>query len=376
MSDAMDTDSKLKILSEEARYDLACACGTNDEERRHRGQNGMWVYPVTLPQGGKGIMLKTLMSNVCTNDCRYCPLRQNRDIPRCSLAPQEVARLFMEYTRRKKLLGLFLTSGVVGTPDHTMEQLIASARILRNQYQYRGYIHLKIIPGASDAAIMEALSLASAVSLNLEAPTQEAFRHLSGSKDYLRDIVHPIKLISQLTEKGSPLHRVKHTTQFVVGASVETDRELVDASARLYSKWKLDRIYFSAYQRGLGDPALPAEQPSAAGTKDLLTREHRLYQVDFLMRKYKWSYEDIPFDEGGRLRLDIDPKQHWANLHPECFPVSLRTACREELLRVPGLGPTYVKRILEHRRTNALRDLSDVGLKGKSLQKVSGYVTG
>lgn len=372
----MDTEAKLKLLSEEAQYDLACACGTNDEDRRHRGQNGMWVYPVSLPQGGKGIMLKTLMSNACSNDCRYCPLRNNRDIRRCSLAPQEVANLFMQYSRKKNLHGLFLTSGVMGTPDHTMEQLIATARLLRKQHQYRGYIHLKIIPGASDAAILDALSLASAVSLNVESPTQEAFQHLSGTKNFMRDIVHPIKLISHLTEKGSPFSRVKHTTQFVVGASVETDREIVDASARLYHKWKLDRVYFSAYQRGLGDPALPAEQLFSASTSELLTREHRLYQVDFLMRKYKWNYEDIPFDSTGQLRLDIDPKQHWADLHPDRFPVSLRTAGREELLRVPGLGPTYVNRILQHRRTAVLRDLSDLGLRGKALQKVSGYVTG
>lgn len=371
----MNTDEKLKLLSEEAQYDLACACGTNDEDRRQRGRDGMWVYPVTLPQGGKGIMLKTLLSNICSNDCRYCPLRNNQDIPRCSLAPAEVARLFNAYNRRLRLHGLFLTSGVIGTPDHTMQQLIDTARILRKQHHYRGYIHLKIIPGASDAAILEALSLASAVSLNVEAPTVDSFRHLSGTKDFLRDIVHPIKLISRLTEKGSPFHRIKHTTQFVVGASTETDRDLVDASARLYTKWNLDRIYFSAYQRGLGDPALPGEQLFSAPAADLLTREHRLYQVDFLMRKYKWEHDDIPFDSAGQLRLDVDPKQHWADLHPERFPVSIRNADREELLRVPGLGPTYVNRLLKHRRTNALRDLSDLGLRGKNLNKVSRYVT-
>lgn len=371
----MDLTRRLEILSDEARHDLACACGTNDDDRRRRGENGLWVYPVSLPQGGKGIMLKTLVSNVCVNDCLYCPLRSGRDIRRCSLSPDEVADVFMEYKRRLNLFGLFLTSSAPGTPDQGMERLAAAAEILRKRHRYRGYIHLKILPGASPAAIEHALSLASTVSLNVEAPTADAFKKLSLSKDFTRDIVEPIKLISRLTARGGPFQRVRQTTQFIVGASDETDRQVISAAAGLYKNWHLHRVYFSAYQKGLGDPSLPAERPGSLSGGELLTREHRLYQADFLLRKYGWDAADIPLDAEGRLRRDIDPKRHWAELHPEYYPVRLDTADREALLRVPGLGPTYVARILEIRARGRIRDLSEIGMRGRRLRLASAYIT-
>ena len=166
-------------------------------------------------------MLKTLISNVCGNDCKYCPYRSAKDIPRCIINPEQMAALFMEYVR-SKVFGLFLSSGVVDSPDKTMDLLNTTARIARKKYQYRGYIHLKIIPGASDAAIEDALSLASAVSLNIETPGHNHFQTLSEKKDFLRDIVHPIKQISALTAKGMKYERVKQSTQFIVGAAGET----------------------------------------------------------------------------------------------------------------------------------------------------------
>ena len=370
----MDTDSRLAILSSDARYDLSCACGSNDQDRRRRGKNGMWVYPASLPRGGKGIMLKTLVSNTCVNDCRYCPLRTGCDTPRCTLGPDEIARIFMDYVQRGGIFGLFLTSGVIRNPDFTMDRITSTAEILRKRYRYRGFIHLKIIPGASEGAIQKAVSLSSAVSLNVEAPTARRFAPLGTNKNFVRDIVQPIQLISRLTGKSSRYANVTQTTQFIVGASDEPDSEIVEATSRLYRNWNLGRVYFSAYQKGLGDANLPGEQ-NQTSSGDVLTREHRLYQTDFLLRKYKFSAEDIPFDDSGNLRIDIDPKQHWADRHPEFFPVKIMRASRGELLRVPGLGPTYVSRILDTRHNGILRGLRDIGLRGKRLEGTSRYVT-
>ena len=252
------TQQKLEILSTDAQYDLACACGTTKDEHRKRSGKGKWIYPITLPNGGKSILFKTLMSNVCVNDCKYCPLRDNMDVRRCSLSAEETAKVFMDYYNQRDVFGLFLSSGVAGSPDATMERLNATARILRKKYRFRGYIHLKIIPGASDAAIEEAVSLSSAVSLNIETPGEKNLAKLSEKKKYIRDIIEPIKLISRLTSCGGKYAGVKQTTQFIVGAAGESDSEIVKYMGGLYNRLKLQRIYFSAYQKGLGDDSLPA----------------------------------------------------------------------------------------------------------------------
>jgi predicted DNA-binding helix-hairpin-helix protein len=369
-----DARRKLEILSDDARYDLACACGTNREDTRRRGGDGRWIYPVTLPNGGRSVLFKTLVSNVCSNDCKYCPLRRDRDVRRCSLGPEETAAIFLDYYRQKEVFGLFLTSGVIGSPDATMEQLNATARLLRRRHQFEGYLHLKIIPGASHAAIEDALSLASAVSLNIETPGAENLRKLSSRKEYLRDIIDPIKHISQLTARGARFERVKQTTQFVVGPAGESDREIVKYMWGLYDRLGLHRIYFSAYQKGLGDAALPAERSDGCGAGDLLMREHRLYQVDFLMRKYGVRDTDITFDERGQLSLAADPKEVWASNHPAFFPVEVNRASRRELLRVPGLGPRTVGRLLQLRRTQRIGRLEEIGTVGVRLRKALPYL--
>jgi len=369
-----DTHQKLEILSDDAKYDLACACGTNREDTRRRGGDGRWIYPVTLPHGGKSVLFKTLISNVCTNDCKYCPLRQERDIRRCSLSIEETAAIFLDYFQQRKVFGLFLTSGVIGTPDATMERLNATARLLRQRHQFRGYIHLKIIPGASRAAIDEAVSLASAVSLNIETPGAEHLAKLSRKKDYLRDIVDPIKHISRLTAQGERFEKVKQTTQFIVGPAGESDREIVKYMWGLYDRLRLHRIYFSAYQKGLGDASLPAERLDGGGSADLFLREHRLYQVDFLMRKYGFRETDIAFDERGDLSLETDPKAVWAANHPEFFPVDVNRGTRMELLRVPGLGPVTVNRLLQLRRTQRIGRLEEIGKMSVLLRKAQPYL--
>lgn len=371
----MDTQERLQILADASRYDLACACGTGDRDRRHRAPDGMWLYPVALPSGGFSVMLKTLMSSVCTNDCAYCPLRTGRDSRRCTLTPEEVAETLMEYTRRGQVFGLFLSSGVVGSPDATMERMVATARILRQKERYRGFIHLKVIPGASDAAIEEAMRLSNAVSLNIETPRRSSFAKICTTKDFDRDILGPLRRISEWAAPGGRFEKVRQTTQFLVGASDETDSDIVTATHRLYRRWGLQRIYYSAYQRGLGDPSLPGERPDGPPPADVLMREHRLYQVDWLLRKYGFSGDEIPFEADGSLSLDVDPKEAWARHHPERFPVDVNRAAHEDLLRVPGLGPTTVRRILETRRAGAfVRSIEDIGRPGKRLRKAGGYL--
>jgi len=371
---APTTIDKLRILSQDSQYDLACACGTRDDEHRKRSIDNRWIYPVALPDGRHTFLFKTLVSNVCSNDCKYCPLRADRDPQRCMMNPDEIVAAFMQYYRAGLVSGLFLSSGVTGTPDTTMERINGAARILRNRVGFKGYMHLKIIPGASDAAIDEAVSLASAVSLNIETAGEKHFEKLTARKNYLNDVIRPIKRISTLTAKGTRYQRVSHTTQFVVGAAGETDKDLVKYMWGLYKKLKLDRIYFSAYQRGAGSSDLPGEAGLLTDNQ-LLTREHRLYQTDWLIRKYGFSINEIPFESGEFLSLEHDPKEMWARANPHAFPVNLNEADQWQLLRIPGIGLVTVKRILKARETGMrIRSLDDLGLVGKRHAKARGYV--
>jgi predicted DNA-binding helix-hairpin-helix protein len=271
-----NTQEKLEILSTDAQYDLACACSTSKDQGRKRSGEGKWIYPVTLANGGKSPLFKTLMSNVCGNDCKYCPLREQTDIRRCSLGPEETAKVFMDYYNQRKVFGLFLSSGVAGSADTTMDRLNGAARLLRKRHRFKGYIHLKIIPGASSGAIEEAVSLASAVSLNIETPGEKRLARVSNKKSYIRDIIEPIKLISRLTQRGSRYQRVKQTTQFIVGAAGEPDEEIVKYTAGLYERLRMHRVYFSAYQKGLGDKSIEGEQNAETSSADILMREHQL----------------------------------------------------------------------------------------------------
>jgi predicted DNA-binding helix-hairpin-helix protein len=370
----MDTLDKLKILSTDSQYDLACACGTTDQEHRYRGADGKWLYPVSMPNGGTSILLKTLLSNSCANDCKYCPLRRDSNIRRCSLSPDETARAFMHYLMHRNIYGLFLSSGVTGSSDQTMERLNAVASILRRTHRFKGYIHLKIIPGASDAAIREAVSLASAISLNIETPGAAHFRKLSGRKLFMEDIIRPLKLMARLTARGEPYARVKTTTQFVVGASDETDSEIVRYMFGLYDRLHMRRIYFSAYQAGLGAPDIPGELSGAPAPAERLMREHRLYQVDFLVRKYGFKADDFIFDARHNLDLNKDPKECWAERHPDFYPVNVNRADRETLLRVPGFGPLTVSRILGQRPQGRLSSLQSLNLRRNCMQKALSFI--
>ncbi len=392
----MDVQEKLDILARDAQYDLSCACGTKrpEEHRKKNAVGDRWLYPVTVAGGGSGIMLKTLMSNGCGNDCKYCPLRCQQDFRRVSLEPSELASFFIDFQRKKHLIGLFLSSGVVGNPDRTMDRLVGTAELLRKRYRYRGYIHLKIIPGASQAAMDKAMAYASAVSLNIETPGEKHFHKLTDRKRYESDIIAPLRYISAQTRKDGAFPRVHTSSQFIVGASDETDREILQYGWAMYRNLEFGRLYFSAYQNGLGDPSIPGErqlereliveeQPTLfdlpplyrpVGAQKLLVREHRLYQADWLFRQYRFNYDDLLFDPSGNLDLTKDPKQLWADAHPEYFPVRVRKASLSQLLRVPGIGPTFARRIMDLRKDAVLSSMEDLRLPSSYLNKARPYL--
>lgn len=364
----METYDKLRLLARDSQYDLACSCGTNEQDRRRRSAEGTWLYPVPLAAGGTGIMFKTLLSNACTSDCAYCPLRHTGNAQRCSLMPEEVATAFIEHLRRQKLVGIFLSSGIMGSADQTMERLVAAGELLRRKHGYRGYIHLKVIPGASEAAIDAALRVASAVSLNIEVPGRKHFEKLSHYKHFDADIVRPLKYIAAQTATGMRYAKLRTTTQFIVGASDESDREIVTYLDGIYTRLNFDRAYFSAYQEQVGERRAGEGAPA-----DRLMREHRLYQADFLLRQYRFDAAELVFDDQGNFSLACDPKEMWAQRHPEFFPVRIQTADREALLRVPGLGPVSVARILALRRNERITSLAHAGIRGATCSKATGY---
>ncbi len=381
----MDTQQKLDILSRDAQYDLSCACGTKNpaEHRRPSSDGSSWLYPVTTASGGAGIMLKTLMGNRCANDCRYCPLRANQDFRSAALGAAEIASFFYELQQKRGLIGIFLSSAVLSTPDRTMQLLIDAARILRTHHRYRGFIHLKVIPGCSMGAIDEALLYASALSLNIEVPSQEHFSKLSATQDYTQDIIERLRYIAAQTAPGTRHAGVGVSSQFVVGASDESDRQILSSVNELYTTMGIARIYYSAYQRGLGESIIPGEQgrviePDLFGNETSsapLMREHRLYQADWLLRIYGFGYEELPFARDGNLSVEKDPKQLWADANPARFPLSVNRAGKEELLRVPGIGPVWAKRIIEGRRKGRISSLSSIGFPAHVALKATRYLT-
>ncbi|GHV12024.1 putative DNA modification/repair radical SAM protein [Fibrobacterales bacterium] len=358
-----DAEEKLRILAADSQYDLACACGTKNEKngsRKRTADGESWIYPTTMADGRRTFLFKTLISNVCNSDCAYCPLRAEKDPRRMSLSPEETAKIFMDYLRQNRVQGIFISSGITGNADFAMERILQTARILRFKEKFHGYMHLKILPGTSDEAIYEAVSLASAVSLNIEAPGEKHFLKLSKYKDYLTQIINPLKKIAKITEHNSRGRFVCSSTQFVVGAAGEQDRDIINYSEGLYKRLGFGRVYFSAYQN------------TDSGAN--LTREHRLYQSDFLIRKYGFSASEIPLTDSGNLNLDYDPKEYWAILHPDFFPLNINRAGKNELLRIPGFGPMLVNRILKIRQNSTIRTLDFVGQKAYLAKKAGAFV--
>ena len=357
----MDKFEKLALLGESAKYDV-CASSSASPKKFRDADIGRTVpsgicHSFT-PDGRCVSLFKVLLSNQCEKDCLYCPNRAGRDVPRSRFAPDELAELFMEFYRRNYVEGLFLSSGVRHSTGRTMQELLETVEILRYRYKFGGYVHLKILPGADEAETEKAVELANRVSLNMEAPTAAHLARLSRTKNFAGEIMSGISRISRYVRKQSG---VSHSTQFIVGAAQESDRDILDSSVRLYTGYGLKRAYFSTFQPVPGTPL-----DGIAGTP--LLREHRLYQADFLYRYYGFQMNELTYDPVGNLDLSMDPKQAFALRHPELFPLEINRATLAELLRIPGIGPRSAKKIVGLRRESlfrAVEDLTRIGVVTK-----------
>lgn len=311
-------------------------------------------------------MLKTLVSSVCENDCRYCAFRAGRDLRRATFSPDELARLSDQLWRQGIVKGIFLSSGLVGGGSRTQDSIIATAELLRRRYRFTGYLHAKIMPGAEREQIAETMRWADRVSLNLEAPNATRLTVLAPRKGFSADLLQRLRWAHELAEAGVG-RRPSLTTQFVVGAVGESDLELLLTSSYLYRELGLARAYFSGF-RPVPDTPLEEQPPILA------QREQRLYQASFLLRDYAFDAEELPFGQDGYLPLDIDPKLAWARLNLVERPIEVNSADRTLLLRVPGIGPITADRIVRARRQGRLTDLSHLRSLGIAVQRAAPFV--
>ena len=362
----MDTEQKLDLLGAGAQADLACGtCG--ESAMRVRDDIGRWIYPAVRPDGRTVKMLKILQTNACERDCFYCATRRGRNLPRTTFQPEELARTFDQMHRARLAEAIFLSSGVAGGGTRTMERMLVTAELLRRKYEFRGYLHLKLMPGSEPAAIESALRFADRVSVNLEVPTAEYLARLSPTKQFAQELLAPLVTARRLIDAHPALARKTMTTQFVVGAAGESDREIAGRAAQLYHDLQLARVYYSAFQP-IPDTPLDGHPPT------LPVRENRLYQSDFLMRQYGFEVGELVFDADGNLPVAADPKAIWAAHHPEYFPIEINRASRENLLRIPGIGPRSVQRILALRRTHRFATLAQLAQTGANEKRAAAFV--
>ena len=353
---------KLKVLAESAKYDVSCS-SSGTVRRGKAGMVGNTVGGVgichSFAEDGRCIsLLKVMLTNHCIYDCAYCINRRSNDIPRATLSVSELVELTMEFYRRNYIEGLFLSSGVVRNPDYTMERLVRVAKDLRTVHRFNGYIHLKSIPGASRELVHEAGLYADRLSVNIEIPKEENLKLLAPEKDH-RSVYAPMSYIRQgVLQNSEDRKKFRHaprfvpagqSTQMIVGATAETDKDILFLSSALYSQPTMRRVYYSGYVPvNAYDPRLPAlKQPP-------LVRENRLYQADWLMRFYQFKVDEIVDDAYPDLDLEVDPKLAWALRHPEQFPVDVNKADYEMLLRVPGIGVKSARLIVASRRFSRL----------------------
>lgn len=359
----MDRDQKIEILGRAAQYDICRGCGSDSS--RHRNEMDRWIYPAVRPDGKRVSMLKVLQTNACANDCAYCVNRSRRDTRRVNFSSDELARTFDEMARANLVEGLFLSSGIWGSASQAMERMLATVEMVRKRYAFRGYVHLKILPGADDASIEAAVSMADRVSVNLEVPNAQRIGALSDKKDFRQELLAPLRKADEIRRQQD--RRVSMTTQFVVGAAGESDRELVTSADWLYRNLHLARAYYSAFQ-----PVRNTPLENHPGTPTW--REHRLYQTDFLLRQYDFCVEEIVFDKKGHLPREADPKLLWARRHPEEYPIEVNTAGRKRLLRIPGIGPASVNKILKRRQQGTLRGFDHAGISETLAQRATPFV--
>ncbi len=373
---------RLAILSDAAKYDASCASsGTAKRNSAASGglgsTEGSGICHAYAPDGRCISLLKILLTNFCIYDCAYCINRSSSNVERARFTPEEVIWLTLEFYRRNYIEGLFLSSGIIRSSDHTMEEMVRVARELRVTHCFRGYIHLKSIPEASPKLIEEAGLYADRLSINIELPTDSGIGRFAPEKQpaNIRRSMADIRL--KIEEAGEPTVRTRKTkrfapagqsTQMIVGADGADDSTILSTSARLYGSYGLRRVYYSAFS------PIPDSSKNLPLIKPPLMREHRLYQADWLYRFYGFDIGEITAIGGnGMLDLDIDPKLAWALKHRDQFPVNVNAADREMLLRVPGFGTKTVASILSSRKFRSLR-LEDIARFGVSLKKVKAFI--
>lgn len=374
---------KLAILSDAAKYDASCASSGGDKRDSRDGKGlgsttGSGICHAYAPDGRCISLLKILMTNFCIYDCAYCVNRVSSNVQRARFSPEEVVTLTTEFYRRNYIEGLFLSSGIIRSPDETMTDMVRIARMLRQEHHFRGYIHLKTIPDAAPDLIEQAGLYADRISINIELPTDSGVKAFAPEKspDGIRRAMADVRLRQDAQKDRSHTGRkpprfspAGQSTQMIVGADGATDSTILKASTRLYSSYRLKRVYYSAFSPiPDSSKALPLIQPP-------LQREHRLYQADWLLRFYGFEADEITAaTPDGNLDLTVDPKLAWALANRHAFPVDLNRADRETLLRVPGIGAKTVSRILTTRRHRSLR-YDDLRRMGANLKQARPFIT-
>lgn len=373
----MTLDKKLAILSDAAKYDASCASSGGQKRDSRDGKGigsvtGSGICHAYAPDGRCISLLKILMTNFCIYDCAYCVNRVSSNVQRARFTPEEVIHLTLEFYRRNYIEGLFLSSGIIRSPDDTMADMVRIAKSLRQEHRFRGYIHLKTIPDADPKLIEEAGLFADRLSINVELPTDRAVKDYAPEKspDQIRRAMADVRLLKEARQDKSFTGKrpakfapAGQSTQMIVGADGATDTTILQSSSRLYSSYKLRRVYYSAFSPIPDASAvLPLIQPP-------LVREHRLYQADWLLRFYGFDVDEIASaTSDGNLDLAVDPKLAWALANRHLFPIDVNRADRELLLRVPGFGTKTVDRVLKTRRHRTLRydDLRRMGANLRS----------
>jgi putative DNA modification/repair radical SAM protein len=380
----LDLQAKLAILADAAKYDASCA-SSGTAKRDSRGGKGvgssagMGICHAYAPDGRCISLLKILLTNSCIFDCAYCINRKSSNVRRARFTAEEVVRLTLAFYKRNYIEGLFLSSGIINSSNYTMEQIVEVARSLREDHDFRGYIHLKTIPDADAELVRQAGLFADRVSINIELPTETGLARLAPEKSPARIEGAMRDMKASIAEAGDASARFRsapkfapagQSTQMIVGADLANDADIVGKASRLYGRYGLRRVYYSAFSPIPDASAvLPLQRPP-------LMREHRIYQADWLMRFYGFAPSEVQgaTDDQGMLPLDIDPKLAWALKHRDIFPVDVNRAPKELLWRVPGLGTKAVDRILSSRRIRKLR-LDDVARLTLSIAKVRPFIT-
>ena len=367
-----DTITKLSLLGDATRFEPsgdAPQLERQSASAANRVQSlAGCIYHAATPQGKKPI-LKSMMTTACERNCFYCPFRAGRSkTKRLSFSPDEMASTFDTLHRAGQVEGIFLSSGIIKGSVTTQDKIIDTIEIIRQRYDYSGYVHLKIMPGIEYEQLFRAMQLADRVSVNLEAPTQERLNSLAPKKDFTEELLKMLRYAEMLRREHPDQKLARTVTQFVVGAVGDTDLELLSLSSRLYRHLGLTRAYYSAFS--------PVEQtPFEHLTPTHPLREHRLYQASFLLRDYGWSVQDLAFLQDGNLSTEIDPKRAWAEQHLRDSPIDIMTAERAQLLRVPGIGPKGAQSIIEARRRGRITALSHLRqLKIAAPEKVAPYI--